>query len=240
MSRVKRYQNPEVYEALAAEYALGTMKGAALKRFERLIHERPYIRYAVDVWERRLNELGQTAPVIKPPEHVWKNIRQHISPEQETGVVRKARHFWETLGFWQSATVALGVALAVLLLPLQPHKMPMPSYVAVLESSSNEPMVVTMGDAKKHMVSVRLVEKPKMGDGKELELWAIPKNGGDPVSVGVIKTDSMETQLKLSEQHWKRIMGAEMFAITFEDRDKVGSGKPTGPIMYKGQCLDFI
>ncbi|MGV6859520.1 MAG: anti-sigma factor [bacterium] len=238
MSRVKRYQIPEVYEALAAEYVLGTLTGKARLRFERLLHERPYIRHAVDIWERRFGDLGQSTPEVAPPKRVWQKIKEQIVETESISV--RARRFWQSIGFWQSASAAMAIALTITLLPLQPQKMAMPSYVAVLESAANQPMLVTMGDAKKQMVAVRLVKKPQLDEGKALELWAIPKGGGDPVSVGMIKTDSMESELKLSKSHWKRIMGAEMFAVTFEDASKPQSGKPTGPIMYKGQCVDFI
>ncbi len=246
MSRVKRYQNPEVYEALAAEYVLGTLRGKALLRFERLIHERPYIRYSVEVWERRLNALGDTVPERKPPVRVWQGIRgeisnSHLASEVAPNTQAGAISFWQRLGFWQSATALLGVGLAVLLVPAQPQKMPMPTYVSVLKSEANEPMVVTIGHAHKRMVSVRLMQKPNLSEGMELELWAIPRSGGDPISVGIISTDSMETQLKLSDQHWERVEGAQGFAISYENKRRISSGeRPSGPLMYKGQCLDFI
>ena len=244
MSRVKRYQNPELYEALAAEYVLGTLNGKAKLRFEKLIHERPYIRYAVDIWERRINELGQTVPEEKPPAAVWKGIKSEISSSASSvahsGALAPSTSWWERLGLWQSATAVMGVLLAVLLVPSQPQNIPMPTYVSVLESSANKPMVVTMGDASKQLVSVRLMEKPVLAAGEELELWAIPKGGGDPVSVGVIGTDSMESQIQLTKPHWKSIMGAERFAITFEEKGRSSSASPSGRMMYEGQCLDFI
>lgn len=244
MSGVKRYQNPEVYEALAAEYVLGTLQGKALKRFERLKHERPYIQYAVDIWERRINELGQTVPESRPSDAVWQNIKAEISAQESAanGEEKKGlfSDFWHKLSFWQAASFALSLALAVALLPKQPAHMPMPSYVSVLQSSAKEPMMVTIGDRKKRMVSVRLMEVPQVGATQDLELWAIPKGGGAPVSVGVVRQDSMETQLKLTKPHWSRIQGAEKFAISFEPKGGSSTGQPSGPIMYQGQCLDFI
>lgn len=245
MSGVKRYQNPELYEALAAEYVLGTLTGKALKRFERLRHERPYIQYAVDIWERRLNDLGQTVPESRPPEIIWERIQDAIKAQEKAAQQESRRgllsDFWGKLSFWQAASFALSLALVVALLPKQSSThMPMPSYVSVLQSAADKPMMVTIGDQKKRMVSVRLMEMPSMSETQDLELWAIPKDGGAPVSVGVVKTDSMETQLKLSKPHWSRIQGAEKFAISFEPKGGSSTGQPSGPIMYQGQCLDFI
>lgn len=245
MSGVKRYQNPEVYEALAAEYVLGTLQGRALQRFERLKHERPYIQYAVDIWERRINDLGQTVPESRPPEIIWERIQDDIKAQERADRIDEKQGlfsgFWGKLPFWQSASFALSLALVVALLPKQPSgHMPMPSYVSVLQSDAKEPMMVTIGDRKKRMVSVRLMEVPQITDTQDLELWAIPKGGGTPVSVGVVRRDSMETQLKLSKPHWSRIQGAEKFAISFEEKGGSTTGRPSGPIMYQGQCLDFI
>lgn len=244
MSGVKRYQNPELYEALAAEYVLGTLQGKALKRFERLKHERPYIQYAVDIWERRINDLGQTVPESKPPELIWQNIKSEIDTQQRIARGEDKRglfsDFWDKLTFWRATSFALTLALAVVMLPKQPSHMPMPSYVSVLQSATDEPMMVTIGDQKRRMVSVRLMEVPKVSQSKDLELWAIPKGGGTPVSVGVVRQDTMETQLKLTKPHWSRIEGAEKFAISFEPKGGSSTGQPSGPIMYQGQCLEFI
>ena len=46
-----RYQNPEVFEQLAIEYAVGSMKGRARKRFEALMETHFYLRAVVDAYE---------------------------------------------------------------------------------------------------------------------------------------------------------------------------------------------
>ncbi|HID82334.1 MAG TPA: hypothetical protein EYH06_06400 [Chromatiales bacterium] len=236
MSRVKRYQNPELYERLAAEYVLGTLQGAARKRFERLINERPYIRYAVDIWEGRLNTLSEVLPEEKPGAHVWNNIRQQIAHQSP-----REKPLWERLGFWQLATGLLSVLLVTaILLPRQTGLMPTPNFVAVLESSEDKPMIVTTGMRDLGMLDVRLLEMPK-AKNQQWVLWAIPKEGMEPIQVGTLRQDSMQTRLHLTEAKWKQIHGVEMFAVSFEPNGgKAVQQQPTGPMMYKGKCLDFI
>ncbi len=249
MSGLKRYQNPDVYEALAAEYVLGTMVGAARRRFERLIAERPYIRYAVEMWEERLGPMAELLPETPPPAHVWNNIRNGIG--QTAAVAETAPRkgiaswfgFLGSTGFWQATTAVLAVALGMkTLLPLVEEPAPMPtlSYISVLEGEGDKPMVVTMGDQKRRVVSVRLMETPKMDDERVLELWAIKAPDSKPVRVGVVRPDRKQTYIRLSEQQWKRMEGAKQFAITFEPRDREKADQPSGPIMYKGKCIDFI
>jgi anti-sigma-K factor RskA len=251
MSRVKRYQDPEVYERLAAEYVLGTMKGRALARFERLLYERPYIRYAVEMWEEKLNPMIETIPEVAPPKRVWQAIQKEIRPGEAAGVGARhdAQGFLASLGlfrsaaFWQATTAMLAVALGLkTLLPLTENPAPMPalSYVSVLEGEGDKPMVVTMGDKKRRIVSVRLMETPKMEEERVLELWAIKDPDSKPVRVGVVPAHAKQSYLKLSKQEWQRMKGAKQFAITFEPKGRKQFDEPSGPIMYKGKCIDFI
>ena len=248
---MKRYQNPELYERLSAEYVLGTLKGRALKRFERLLAERPYIRYAVDLWERRFGEAIHWLPEEKPSPAIWKAIQSEIHQgeihrhpstvhrQEEKGLIAR---LFGTPATWQALSAGLAAALMVVLFKPAPgsDKMPMPSYVAVLESDHDTPMMVTLGDQKKRMVSVRVVNMPKLLPNQDLQLWAVRDPKSPPVPVGVLQRNDVETQLKLSPPQWQRIEGAKVFAISFEPKGGSPTGKPTGKIMYKGQCLDFI
>ncbi len=236
MSGVRRYQDPELYERLAAEYVLGTLRGRARARFERLLRERPYIRYAVEVWEARLNPLAEALPPERPDPAVWQAIRAQLPPPAAA-----PRPWWQSLGLWRFATAVLGVALvAVLLWPrMNPH-VALPSYVAVLESSGNEPMMVTLGDQRRRMIVVRLTEKPKLPPGRKLQLWAIHEPDHRMVPVAAVPLDRMEATFRLSRRQWQRIEGAQMFAVTPEPMDRQRMDKPSGPMMYKGKCIEFI
>lgn len=252
MSRIERYQDPEVYERLAGEYVLGTLRGGALRRFERLMGERPYIRHAVDTWEERLNPLAEILPEMMPDPRVWKAINKGIKADgnwSDTGSVAQAAigkesGFWQSLGLWRAATAFMSLLLAIVVLMPQkkiPDSMPMPSYVAVLESDSRVPMMVTMGDQDKRVVSIRIMEMPEIADDQDIELWAMRENGETPLPVGILHRDTMETHLSFSESQWQRnIKGARMFAVSFEPKGGSPSGQPSGKMMYKGACLDFI
>jgi anti-sigma-K factor RskA len=56
------YNRPELLDRLAAEYVLGTLRGRALGRFERLVRELPAARAAVQAWEQRLATLATSVP----------------------------------------------------------------------------------------------------------------------------------------------------------------------------------
>ena len=61
-----RYDAAQV-EHLAAEYVLGTLQGAARRRFDRLITDRADVRFSVWRWERHLNGFASGLEPHKPP-----------------------------------------------------------------------------------------------------------------------------------------------------------------------------
>jgi len=121
------YGRPELRERLAAEYALGTLRGLARRRFERLLRGDKELRTLVHDWEMRVNLLSESAPATPPPAHLWRAIEQQLdsasapsasldsaaplrpSPAAATG-------WWNLIGFWRPfglTAAAAAIALAV-------------------------------------------------------------------------------------------------------------------------------
>ncbi|KAG1650264.1 hypothetical protein GQR58_028171 [Nymphon striatum] len=82
----KRYQNPEVFEQLAIEYAVGSMQGRARKRFEVLMETHFYLKATVEAYENKFANLVELLPETKAPDTVWAGIEAHIKesePQEE-------------------------------------------------------------------------------------------------------------------------------------------------------------
>ena len=107
-----KYEHPELRERLAAEYALGTLRGAARRRFERMLAADQRLRELVQVWELRLNLLAESAPAVAPPARVWQRIEQRLGPAPvpESALSR----WWNSLGFWRGASLLAAGAAAAL------------------------------------------------------------------------------------------------------------------------------
>src|SRR6218665_3184410 len=98
------YSRPLLAERLAAEYALGTLRGPARRRFERLLPAHPALADAVQAWQQRLQPLaGPVAPVAPPPQ-VWAAVQRRLF-----GAPTPAPGWWQRLGLWQGFA---GVAVA--------------------------------------------------------------------------------------------------------------------------------
>src|SRR5258708_17464411 len=86
----------ELQERRAAEYALGTLRGAARAHFRRWMREDAAIARTVSEWEARLAPLAQAVSPRNPPARVWNEILARLGPSLSSpgGKWR----FWRGLG----------------------------------------------------------------------------------------------------------------------------------------------
>ena len=130
------YSDPEQRDRLAAEYALGTMRGPARQRFERLLSGNADLRDLAQDWELRVNLLAESAPAVEPPAHVWEGIARRVGPASAPAPLPESRRnwLWDSLGFWRGAAALAAAAAAALAfyVALQPPG-PAPAQIAALD-----------------------------------------------------------------------------------------------------------
>lgn len=244
MSRLDRYQNPELYELLCGEYVLGTMTGRVRRRFERLIDDRPYLQEAVSVWEQRLYPYSKNIPPQIPHHRVWKNIKREIvdsynfRPQEN-----RVKGLWRKLFVWRSialSALSLCIVLFVQQYFLPQNNMPlMPSYIAVLETGDKSPMFVATASRQASNLVIKRMDKAGMSKTNDLELWCYMKQSDKPWSMGVLARKE-ETVLPLTEHDWKMMAETRSLAISIEPMGGSPTGKPTGPVMYEGSVVSLI
>lgn len=74
------YDHPELLQRLSAEYALGTLRGPARRRFQRLLAVDEDARSYVSFWETRLGEFGEIVAPITPPATVRAGLLHQVDP----------------------------------------------------------------------------------------------------------------------------------------------------------------
>ena len=86
-------------DALAAEYALGTLPGRARRRLARVAQTDTVVASAIRGWEHRLSPLADAAPPITPSPRVWRVIALRLGLEP----VRTPTPgpWWTRVGFWR-------------------------------------------------------------------------------------------------------------------------------------------
>lgn len=240
MPRMARYRNPELAEQLASEYVLGTLRGGARVRFESLMRYDPGLRSAVAQWEARLAPLAGTAAGIAPPARVWHAIEHRLRRAgREPG-------WWESLAFWRGLAAAgamFSLALAVLV-RLAPQPGPPMSTVTVMSDEAGRPAMVVawppMAAMAEPHLRVRIVQDhPTMPQTSSWELWLLPGGVATPVSLGLVTLDPVQV-VKVPRAATGKMGDACGMALSLEPAGGSPTGAPTGPVIFKGQCLKML
>jgi anti-sigma-K factor RskA len=218
---------------LAAEYALGTLRGRARSRFEAIARADAEVDAIRRQWEAAFAPFAERVAGVEPPERVWRRIEERIAE-------RRARGAWGSLAFWRSfGLVAGGLAsvllAAFLLFPGAPRGPAEPAMLAVLSSPApaNEARMVITFHAPDtvHVRNYRpwpSVDK----EGNGLELWVLPKEGA-PRSLGMIPNVKGEMTLRVRLDD-ERLKGASALALSAEPKGGSPTRQPTGRVLCSG------
>ena len=175
--------HPPLRDALAAEYVLGTLQGAARRRFETLLPAHPALRRAVTGWERRLNQLAVASPSVTLPPEVWHGLEQRLFP------VEARRSWWNSLALWRGLALASVLAAVVALAPqwIAPTPNAGLSFAAIRDRNHDVLWTVAMSeDGRLHVNSLRAMDVPanqhcllwmKTDDRPPLMLGELPDQG---------------------------------------------------------------
>lgn len=234
------YRNPERIDRLAAEYALGTLRGPARRRFERLLHDRAeendMVRQRAKAWQDRLSSLDEALPPISPAPRVWKAIskRLNLAPKRPA----PWRLAWSSLHLWRGATLfvtvlALGlwVETADLRKPVMPTPLPV---IAVLANDRSEAKLVVQFDAQQHTLTLNGLGTHALAPpaDRTYELWAIA-DAQPPISLGVLPLTTHPV-IRLDAARTARLKRSGMLAISVEPPGGSVTGAPTGPVVLTG------
>jgi anti-sigma-K factor RskA len=222
-----RYDNPQLLEALAREYVLGTLHGRARARFARVLGSSLTARRAVLSWESRLAPLATAVPRVEPPQHVWAQIEAAIGGR----TAPRARE----LGFWPALAAGLA-ALAVLFGGLylgQQPRIDQARYVSVITDQASGPVWLLQAFAAELRIST-INDRP-VPAGNSYELWMLP-NGAAPVSLGLIPGTGTAA-LPLDAQALVVLAQTATLAVSLEPAGGSPTGAPTGPIIFTAPLL---
>ena len=215
--------NPEVIDRLAAEYALGTLRGPARRRFERWRQSTAFVDQRCRFWEERLMHLAKGLTPLPPPAHVWPAIQRRLNLTARQPALRRIR------AFALAASVMLMVGLAALLywrgLPADRA-----TAVATILAKSGEHIweLEVFGNADRLVVhAARLPQRPA---GRDYELWALPKDKS-PVSLGILPAAGESTRPLTAMQKQALALSSQV-AVSIEPLGGSPTGQPTGTIVY--------
>jgi anti-sigma-K factor RskA len=239
-----RYDDPKTRDALAAEYALGSLKGAARKRFETLANKRNDWQLAAKWWLARLHLLADMLPAITPRKQVWQAIERRLFGSKAS--VSRWANWWPGLALGSSGIAA---ALALFIVTSEPQIREVPVEVAAKEAPAPVALLadaehkaawmLTLAKDNKGQPELRMATmsgvKPR--DDKSYELWILPPDKSAPISVGLMPQQGKHHRV-VSEKVASLLLEGGL-AVTLEPVGGAPNGIATGPVLYQGQLTQI-
>lgn len=231
---------PERLEPLAREYALGTLHGAARRRFERLLREAPLTMRVVAHWQERLGVLAAGVPAVQPRERVWVALEQRLFARPAGA----AGHQWlrSLLAPRVLGGLLAGVLLASAVLRLQPQWLGLEaasealpqSYVGLLLDDAGQATLLASSRRHGRTIAVKLLQPLRVAPGQVARLWALPSDGA-PFLVGAVPARGSAT-LALPDSAEKLFHEVARLGVTIEPAGS-DARAPAAPMVASGPCV---
>lgn len=237
-----RLADPELRERLAAEYALGTLRGLARVRLRRRMREDAALARTVAEWEARLAPMSEALEPVQPPERVWKEIETRVGGARAGEIARRGGsaplleqlRFWRGLGLVASGACAAFITMTTVLM-LNRTELP-PTYFAVLSDQKTlQPVLMVSAGRKESTLHVKTLDPSIEVTNASLELWALPKTG-KPRSLGLIARGQ---PLRFALAADQLLADVPTLAVSLEPPGGSRTGSPSGPVLYSGPCVKY-
>jgi len=219
-----------------SDYVTGEMPSAEAERMEADMKADPALASAVAECLAMLSEIDETAARLDPSSTLWARIEAALPPASwgRRAAPRARPQLWESLGFWRwtaAATAAAVVVLAAALTYTLSAFGTEPVYVAVLvaDNSASPGAIVEIDErGEAWLVPLQEIEVP---EGRALQVWTLQDRETGPVSIGLIPD---ARRLRLNIGALPPTGPDQLFEITLEPETGSPTGRPTGPILFKG------
>lgn len=221
------YQATERQHQLAARYVLGSMRGQARRKFQRLLMDYPKLRDEVTFWESHLNELATQLPEKAAPKSAWQAIEKRLGWRKQQAK--------STTG-WRWLTTALAAVLVIVVLN-QTIIAPMPDVpqadrIAVIQNS--EARTLWLLEQREQVLEVAAVGAVELLTNEDYELWMLPKSGAAPISLGLLPQQGSRTLTVPANVDLQQIAA---LAVSREPLGGSPLAVPSGPVLF---TTDFI
>ncbi len=220
------YRDATLIDELAAQYALGTLRGPARRRFERLCEQDPSASLALRRWEDRLLDLSAQILPVHPSALVWRRIQQRLRADRRRGF-----RSWNVVRWAAAAGVAAFTAAILWWTMLTPVEL-------VAKIADEQQVQLWRIESLPDRAVLRVAALPTLAQdtAHAYELWALSAQGGAPVSLGLLpQTGTGELQLNDTQQ--VALASAQQVAVSLEPVGGSPTGAPTGPVLFIAAVL---
>ena len=217
-------------DALCGEYMLGTLRGAARRRFERAERDDPIVARRLRMLEREFTPLPAAAASVTPPADGFARIARELALPR--------RRWYERIGVWRAwavaATAVLVLALGMNLLRPAPENVSY-SRIATLSGGAGAASVTAALSPDGRTLLLRAARPVEAGRLQSYELWLLPASGAAPVSMAVL--GSLDARVNLREPLVGTVRSGARLAISVEPAGGSPTGLPTGPVILTAPLI---
>lgn len=230
----------DLRELLAAEYVLGTLSGAARRRFEHWLRGDLELVRIVARWDAYLAPLTEVLPELAPPPRVWEALVRRI-PALAPSETPTRGGWLENFVFWRAGAIAMtAVALVAVGIALYgPQFAPRPTPTQVVaeaayvtnfaDPKTHRPIAVMMIPSRGNEVVLQLVAADVVvPPGKTLELWTAKPGGTGMAPAGLVPAISNQRVVRFTVPDARALRGATLVGLSLEPAG--GSVSPTAVI----------
>lgn len=231
---------PELRDALAAEYVLGTQSRLVRNRMATLITQDQALSERVQWWETRLEGMTDGVPEVPAPPWLWRKLENALNPPAEEK--KESEGWWSNVFVWRWTTAlagALALVLALLPAPVQRPDVITPEggVVLVLSDEDARSAWLVSRRSERDPIKAQPLNLPVLTEEQAYELWLLPPDAA-PLSVGLLN-DEQGTELSPSEQLNALIEPGIGMAVSIEPPGGSPTGAPTGPVVFTGSIHEL-
>jgi anti-sigma-K factor RskA len=223
------YERTVLLEQLAADYVVGSLRGRARARFERLCKESALALQARHWWEDRLLPIALSLAPVAPRTDLLPAIRAKLNVAAAAGgdattpAVGSRR--WWPLAAAASVLVVLGLLTRLMFFPATTWQ-PMATLAL-----ANAPAWAVERVADNSRLRIRTLPGATPLTASDYELWLLPTTAGaSPVSLGVTPRQGDQV-VELNAAQQALMATVTTLAVTLEPVGGSPTGLPTGAVV---------
>ncbi len=232
----------DLLDRLAGDYALGTLRGGARRRFERQLQQHPALRERVERLQHRLAPMASFVRPESAPAHTWPRIEARLF-----GASAPRRGWaWRLAAAWATvASVALMVVSGVIWLApeqlvstetLARRTQQVPaSYMAVLSDAQGRPALLASAARHAKRMDLKVLRPTPPEPGTQWVLWGHTAQG-ERVSLGRIDL-ATRSRIELAGTAEQTLSKLATLTVTAEPESSTPPATPTRVALLQGPCV---
>jgi anti-sigma-K factor RskA len=227
-----KIESSRLLDALCGEYLLGTLRGAARRRFERALREEPRTALRLKYWQETFSPRYSAMNEVQPSRRVWNRLERGLR------LSRYRAPWYGRAAFWRAwtlaATAALLLAVGVQFWRPAEDRTP-PVRIAELAGKDPASRVTAALHADGRTLELRASRPVIAGAAQSYELWLLPAEGGAPISLAVL--GALDARFEIAASQAQRLRAGAKLAISVEPAGGSPTGGPTGPVILVGDLV---